>query len=82
MQGETSVWLFSCIKKTLYKNNLICADYGYCCCKQRAHIRQHLFNDEKTNYWYAYEYQKVKYVDHYTCECGMKKAGEPESQDE
>ena len=64
------------------KNNLICADYGYCCCKQRAHIRQHLFNDEKTNYWYAYEYQKVKYVDHYTCECGMTKAGEPKPKDE
>ena len=64
------------------KNNLICADYGYCCCKQRAHARQHIKNGEPDNYWYEYKYQKVKYVDHYTCGCGMTKAGEPKPKDD
>ena len=49
---------------------------------EKAHTRQHLLNGENTNYWYTYEYQKVKYVDHYTCECGMTKAGEPKPKDE
>lgn len=64
------------------KNNLICADYGYCCCKRSAHAIQHIENGEPDNYWYEYKYQKVKYVDHYTCECGMTKAGEPKPKDD
>ncbi len=64
------------------KNNYMCADNGYCCCKQKAHTMQHLLNGENTNYWFGYEYPKVKYVDHYTCECGMTKAGEPKPRDD
>ncbi len=56
--------------------------YGYCCCKLLAHINQHITNNEKTERWYGYKYQKVKYIDHYTCECGMTKAGEPKPKDE
>ena len=64
------------------KNNLMCADNGYCCCKRHAHIDQHLRKGENTNFWYEYKYQKVTYVDHYTCECGMTKAGEPKPKDD
>lgn len=56
--------------------------YGYCVCKRLAHRDRHLRNGEKTYFLYGYEYQKVKYIDHYTCECGMTKAGEPKPKDE
>lgn len=59
-----------------------CADDGWCHCKRIAHSLQHTLNGEPDNYWYAYEYWKVKYVDHYTCECGMTKAGEPKPKDD
>lgn len=53
-----------------------------CWCEEKKHMKQHIENGEPHNYYYVYKYQKVKYVDHYTCGCGMTKAGEPKPKDD
>lgn len=58
------------------------APKGYCWCKSDAHLTQHILNDEPDNYWWTYENVKVKYIDFYHCDCGARKAGEPEPKDE
>lgn len=65
-----------------------CAQYprlakqGLCVCKREAHLTNHILNNEPDNYWSGYELVKVKYIDFYHCDCGARKAGEPEPKDE
>lgn len=69
-------WCPECAKYPIYKKD------GLCTCKMDAHLTQHVLNDELDNYWWTYELVKVKYIDFYHCDCGARKAGEPEPKDE
>ena len=42
------------------------------------HMINHILNGEMTNCWPEDYEEKVTYTDYYYCECGAKKAGEPE----
>ena len=64
------------------ERNEWCAKNKVCCCKERQHMINHLNNDEPSNEWNETIYEKVTYVDYYYCNCGAKKAGEPEPKDE
>lgn len=44
----------------------------------REHRINHILNGEMTNCWPEDYEEKVTYTDYYYCECGAKKAGEPE----
>lgn len=46
--------------------------------ERREHSRNHILNGEMTNHWGEDYKEKVTYIDYYYCECGAKKAGEPE----
>lgn len=52
-----------------------------CHCKARKHSFDHLNKGEPSNNWEEIRYKKVTYVDYYYCDCGVKKAGEPEPKD-
>lgn len=60
----------------------LAAEKGLCVCKREAHLDKHILNDEPDNWWWTYENVKVKYIDFYHCDCGARKAGEPEPKDE
>lgn len=42
------------------------------------HLMEHVRNGKMMNYWGEDYEEKVTYTDYYYCECGAKKAGEPE----
>lgn len=57
-------------------------DGSYICyCKSKQHSINHVRNGEPSNNWIETRYKKVTYVDYYYCDCGAKKAGEPEPKD-
>lgn len=52
-----------------------------CRCKSIQHSIDHMNKGEPANNWIETRYKKVTYVDYYYCDCGAKKAGEPEPKD-
>lgn len=52
-----------------------------CSCKAKQHSINHVRNGEPSNEWLETRYKDVTYVDYYYCDCGAKKAGEPEPKD-
>lgn len=53
-------------------------DSCICSCKAKQHSINHVRNGEPSNQWLETRYKDVTYVDYYYCDCGAKKAGEPE----
>ena len=60
------------------KKYTTCGKNGWCCCKQSEHTKNHILNEEPSNYYLMTVKQKVKYIDYYKCSCGAKKKGEAE----